>query len=68
MDPRLLFAAGAILLALLMLLNNSIREHQRLQLGCASEGMNLVETSAGYRCRDDRGDDFLPPFKPEKKR
>ena len=68
MDPRLLFLAGAILLALIMLLNNSIREHQWLKRACASEYMTLVETRDGYRCRDDRGDDFLPPFKPEKKR
>jgi hypothetical protein len=68
MDPRLYLIAGTILLALIMMLNNSIREHQRLKLGCASEGMTLVETRDGYRCRDDRGDDFLPPLKPEKKR
>jgi hypothetical protein len=68
MDPRLYLIAGAITLALLMLLNNSIREHMRLERGCLSEGMTLVEARDGYRCRDERGDLFLPPFKPENKR
>jgi hypothetical protein len=68
MDVRLYFIAGTITLALLILLTNSIQEHRRLQRGCASEGMTLVESRDGYRCRDDRGDLFLPPFKPEKHR
>lgn len=68
MDPRFYFIAGVITLALLMLLNNSIREHLRLERGCLAEGMTLVESRDGYRCRDERGDLFLPPFKPETKR
>jgi hypothetical protein len=67
-----MFRAWAIaclfVLLVIVVLAQDAKERRRLELGCASEGMTLVETNAGYRCEDDRGDLFLPPFKPEKKR